>query len=193
MKELCITEPASNFIAIPEASSERRSFIPIGFLSPEIIASKKLYLIPTNSVFLFGVLSSTMHMAWVKTVSGRLKSDFQYSGSMVYNNFPWPMDATDAQRAKVEECASEVLAEREQFPGSTLADLYDPVSMPPRLAKAHEALDRAVDRCYRKEPFATDRLRVEFLFGLYEQLTAPLALDKKEKKPRPNITKSLSC
>ncbi|MCU0749800.1 MAG: hypothetical protein MUF13_09680, partial [Akkermansiaceae bacterium] len=91
-------------------------------------------------------------------------------------------DATEAQRSKVEEAAKAVLSAREQFPASTLADLYDPISMPPALAKAHEALDRAVDRCYRKEPFQTDRQRVEYLFGLYEQLTAPLAVEKKPKK-----------
>ena len=177
-----ISQPAIPCLAIPEVSSENRPYIPIGFISPSVIASNKLYLIPTSSHLDFGVLSSAMHMAWIKTVSGRLESRFQYSGSMVYNTFPWPMGATDAQRAKVEECAREVLAAREQFPGSTLADLYDPVSMPPRLAKAHEALDRAVDRCYRKDPFATDRQRVEYLFALYEQLTAPLAVEKKVKK-----------
>jgi hypothetical protein len=92
----------------------------------------------------------------------------------VFNNFPWPTDAIDAQRLKVEACAQAVLAAREQFPGSTLADLYDPISMPPVLAKAHADLDRAVDRCYRKESYLTDRQRVEYLFALYEELTAPL-------------------
>ena len=115
-----------------------------------------------------------MHMAWMRQVAGRLKSDYRYSAGLVYNNFPWPTDATDAQRLKVEECAQTVLAARAQFPGSTLADLYDPVSMPPVLAKAHADLDRAVDRCYRKDPFLTDRQRVEYLFALYEQLAAPL-------------------
>jgi hypothetical protein len=177
-----ISQPTTTFIAIPEVSSERRSYIPIGFLEPDIIASNKLYVIPTKSEFLLGLLSSAMHMSWVKTVSGRLKSDFQYSGSMVYNTFPWPTDATDPQRLKVEEAAQAVLDAREQFSGSTLADLYDPVSMPPKLAKAHEQLDRAVDRCYRKEPFETDRQRVEYLFALYEQLAAPLV--PKPKKPR---------
>jgi hypothetical protein len=177
-----ISQPTTKFIAIPEVSSERRSYIPIGFLTPEIIASNKLYLIPTDSIFLLGVLSSAMHMAWVKTVSGRLKSDFQYSGSMVYNNFPWPMESTDTQRAKVEEAADAVLAAREAYPNSTLADLYDPVSMPPNLAKAHQQLDQAVDRCYRKDPFTSDRQRVEYLFGLYEALSAPLT--KPAKKPR---------
>jgi hypothetical protein len=100
----------------------------------------------------------------------------------VFNNFPWPTDATDAQRLKVEESAQAVLAAREQFPGSTLADLYDPVSMPPVLAKAHADLDRAVDRGYRKEAFLTDRQRVEYLFGLYEQLTAPLVREGKKTR-----------
>jgi hypothetical protein len=103
---------------------------------------------------------------------------------MVYNTFPWPTDAADAQRLKVEECAQAILAAREQFPGSTLADLYDPVSMPPVLAKAHADLDRAVDRCYRKEAFLTDRQRVEFLFALYEQLAAPLVREGDRKKKR---------
>lgn len=113
-----------------------------------------------------------------------MKSDFQYSATIVYNNFPWPIDATDVQKSKVEEAAKAVLSAREQFPASTLADLYDPISMPPVLAKAHEALDRAVDRCYRKEPFQTDRQRVEYLFALYEQLTAPLAVEKKAKNSK---------
>jgi hypothetical protein len=100
----------------------------------------------------------------------------------VFNNFPWPTDAIDAQRLKVEESAQAVLAAREQFPGSTLADLYDPISMPPVLAKAHADLDRAVDRCYRIELFLTDRQRVEYLFGLYEQLTTPLVREGKKTR-----------
>ena len=115
-------------------------------------------------------------------MGGRLKSDYRYSAKLVYNNFPWPLDATDEQKAKVEELAQAVLNARAQFPGSTLADLYDPMAMPPVLAKAHEALDRAVERCYRKEPFASDRQRVEYLFALYEKLTAPLAMREKKKR-----------
>jgi hypothetical protein len=97
-----ISQPAISCLAIPEVSSENRPYIPIGFIPPSVIASNKLYLIPTSSHLDFGVLSSAMHMAWVKTVSGRLESRFQYSGSMVYNTFPWPASATDAQRMKVE-------------------------------------------------------------------------------------------
>ena len=121
-------------------------------------------------------------MAWVRYVCGRLESRYRYSSGIVYNNFPWPQDATDAQKVKVEEAAQAVLNARETFPDATLADLYDPVSMPPPLVKAHHALDRAVDRCYRKEPFASDRARVEFLFALYEKLTAPLLPATKAKR-----------
>jgi hypothetical protein len=176
--------PKCPYLVIPEVSSERRQYIPIGFMKPsDGICSNKVRMLPNATLFHFGVLTSSMHMSWVRLVTGRLESRFQYSVKLVYNNYPWPESATDAQRGKVEEAAQAVLAAREQFPGSTLADLYDPVTMPPKLAKAHEQLDRAVDRCYRKEPFLTDRQRVEFLFSLYEQLAAPLvAPPKKQRK-----------
>lgn len=176
-----IAQPDTDYLLIPRVSSERRPYIPTGFMSAEAIAGD-VQLIANATFFHFGILTSNMHMAWVRQVSGRLKSDFRYGKDIVYNNFPWPMHATEAQRTRVEEAAQAVLAAREKFPASTLADLYDPVTMPPVLAKAHEALDRAVDRCYRKEPFTSDRQRVEYLFALYEQLTAPLAVEKKSKK-----------
>ncbi len=179
-----ISQPTTNYILIPEVSSERRKFIPIGFLSPDIISANTNFLIPSASRYLFGILTSTMHMAWMRTVGGRLKSDYRYSGSMVYNNFPWPESATTAQRMVVETTAQAVLDVRKQFPDSTLADLYDPVLMPSPLAKAHAELDRAVDRCYRKEPFLSERARVEFLFQLYEKLTAPLLAAAKAKRAR---------
>jgi hypothetical protein len=138
-------------------------------------------------MFLFGVLSSLVHMAWVRMVGGRLESRFQYSGSMVYNTFPWPRPMPE-QRAKVEACAAAVLAARKPHlpPGgmNTLADLYDPLTMPPALSKAHADLDRAVERCYRPEPFRSDRERVEHLFRLYEQLTSPLLPASPLKKSR---------
>ncbi len=117
-----------------------------------------------------------MHMAWVRQVCGRLKSDYRYSAKLVYNNYPWPESPTGKQLAAVEKAAQAVLDAREEYlaKGSTLADLYDPLAMPPRLVKAHAALDRAVDRCYRRQPFTSERQRVEFLFALYEKLTAPL-------------------
>jgi len=134
-------------------------------------------LVPNATLYHFGVLTSVMHMAWVRTVAGRLKSDYRYSVKLVYNNFPWPT-AGDAQRRRVEDAARAVLAAREpHLPPrgmSTLADLYDPLAMPRDLARAHGELDRAVERCYRPEAFQSDRERVEFLFRLYEQLTAPL-------------------
>ncbi len=127
-------------------------------------------------------------MAWVKQVCGRIKSDIRYSNTLVYNNYPWPQEATDAQKAKVEECAQAVLDARQPFldAGQTLADLYDPLTMPGVLLKAHQALDRAVDRCYRKEAFENDRQRVEFLFALYQKLTAPLIPATKPARGRRN-------
>jgi hypothetical protein len=172
-----IRQPSSNYLLIPKVSSETRAYIPVGFLPPKIIASGSALVMPKATNFEFGVISSAMHMAWVRTVGGRLESRYQYSSNIVYNNFPWPMDATPAQRTKVEECAGRVLEARKDYldNGATLADLYDPLYMPAPLLKAHQALDRAVDRCYRKKPFQTERERVEFLFQLYEQITAPLA------------------
>ena len=193
------SQPASSYVAVPEVSSENRTYIPIAFLPPSVIASNKLYLIESSDVYLFGMLSSAMHMAWVKVVAGRLESRFQYSGTMVYNTFPWPDGVTEAQKNKVRAAADEVLQQRVENgdgrlgflpkPNSrgwrcTLADLYDPVAMPPSLSKAHTELDRAVDRCYRKEPFPSDRARVEYLFQLYEQLTAPLLPVTKGKRAR---------
>lgn len=127
-------------------------------------------------------------MAWVRQVCGRLESRYRYSAKLVYNNFPWPQAVTEKQKAAVETAAQNVLDARKEFPDATLADLYDPVAMPPKLVKAHAELDRAVDRCYRAEPFPSDRHRVEYLFALYEQLTAPLAMAKKPKRPRNSKT-----
>lgn len=125
-----------------------------------------------------------MHMAWVRQVCGRLESRYRYSAGLVYNNFPWPERTTDKQRAAVETKAQAVLDARQQFPDATLADLYDPLAMPPALAKAHAELDRAVDLCYRPEKFESDRQRVEYLFALYEKLTAPLLPAAKAIRPR---------
>lgn len=171
-----ISQPCTHYIAIPEVSGERRSYIPIGFLEPGIIASNKLYIIDQPSVYLFGVLQSSMHMAWMRQVAGRLGSSYQYSGSIVYNTFPWPQNP-DTKRVKtVEAAAQKVLDVRKKFQdeGATLADLYDPLTMPPALVKAHAELDKAVDLCYRPQPFTSELQRVQFLFNLYEQLVAPL-------------------
>ena len=171
-------QPTSNFLAIPEVSSENREYIPIGFLDPSIVPSNKLQIVPNANFFLFGIVTSLMHMAWVRTVCGRLKSDYSYSPAVLHN-FPLPESPTDAQKAAVEQAAQGVLDARARFPDQTLADLYDPLAMPKPLRDAHRALDRAVDRCYRKNPFDSERARVEFLFDLYQKLTAPLTTAKK--------------
>lgn len=166
--------PPSLYLLIPRHSSERRKYIPIGYVEPEILAGDSCLIVSDTTPYHFGILSSAMHMAWVKQVCGRLKSDFRYSASLVYNNYPWPDAPSAKQRATVEAAAHAILDARKKFPDATLADLYDPLSMPPVLVKAHAELDRAVDICYRPQPFQNDRQRVEYLFALYEKLTAPL-------------------
>ena len=147
-----------------------------------VIGSNLVLLVPNATPYHFGVLSSTMHMAWVRQVGGRLESRYRYSNNLVYNNYPWPEKPTAKQRAAVEEAAQAVLATRKKFPNSTFADLYDPLAMPPALVKAHAELDRAVDLCYRPQPFQNDRQRVEHLFALYGKLTAPLIATPRKKR-----------
>lgn len=165
--------PERPFLVIPQVSSERRDYAPIGWLEPPTIPSDKLRLLQDATLWDFGILTSTMHMAWMRSITGRMKSDYMYSVGVVYNTFPWP-DTTPAQRAKVEALAQAVLDARAAHPTSNLADLYDPDTMPANLRRAHAALDLAVDRLYRPAPFATDRDRVEHLFGRYEALVNPL-------------------
>ncbi|MCH8879597.1 MAG: class I SAM-dependent DNA methyltransferase [Planctomycetes bacterium] len=169
-----IRQPDSPYLLVPKVSSERREYIPIGFMPPDVIASGSTLIVPDATAYEFGILHSAMHMAWVRQVCGRMKSDYQYSARLVYNNYPWPDSPTDAQKQRIEQAAQAVLDARAQFPDATLADLYDPLSMPAALRRAHNALDRAVDRCYRRQPFPDERRRFEFLFERYERLTAPL-------------------
>ena len=177
-----IRQPEKRYLAIPEVSSERRKYIPIGFLEPIIIASNRLKLIPNATVFHFGVLTSIMHMAWVKYTCGRLKSDFTYSNKIVYNNYPWPENPSEKQIKAIETAAQNVLDARLQFPNSSLADLYDPLTMPPVLVKAHNDLDKAVDLAYRPQAFTSEANRMVFLFELYEKYTANLFTKEKVKK-----------
>jgi hypothetical protein len=181
-----IRQPFTDYLLIPSVSSERRHYIPVGFLPPEVIASNLCLTISNATLYHFGILSSAMHMAWVRQVCGRLKSDFRYSAKLVYNNYPWPQEASEEKRAAVESAAQKVLDVREKYTakGSTLADLYDPLYMPADLLKAHQALDRAVDRCYRGKKFENERERLEFLFALYERLTSPLMPEEKKKRNR---------
>lgn len=179
-----IRRPVADYLALPEVSSERRKYIPMAMVSKDVICSNKIQFIAGATLWHFGVLTSELHMAWTKQVCGRLKSDVSYSSTLVYNNYPWPEHPTKAQRAAVEREAQAVLDARARHPNSSLADLYEPGTAPD-LVKAHARLDRAVERCYRPEPFNSDRERVEFLFALYEKLTAPLlpAL-KTPRRPR---------
>ncbi len=181
-----IRQPNSEYLLIPGVSSENRKYIPIGFLNKNIIASDLVRTIPNATLYLFGVVTSHIHMTWVKYVCGRLKSDFRYSNSLVYNNFPWPEAPTEKQTRAVEEAAQAVLDARLQFPNSSLADLYDPNTMPPVLVKAHQQLDKAVDLCYRPQPFPNETKRIEFLFELYDRYTAGLFVKEKKKKKLKN-------
>nr|WP_301927823.1 DNA methyltransferase [Ferruginibacter sp.] len=164
-----IRQPHSDYLLIPGVSSENRKYIPVGFLSKDIIASDLARTIPTATLFSFGIITSLMHMTWMKYVCGRLKSDYRYSNNLVYNNYPWPENPTDKQKGTVEKAAEQVLNARAQFPDSSLADLYDPNIMPPILVKAHQQLDKAVDICYGTKAFASEAKRMEFLFELYER------------------------
>jgi len=176
-------QPSTNYLVIPEVSSINRNYIPIGFLSPEIICSNKLQIISNASLWMFGVLQSNMHMTWTRYICGRMKSDFSYS-PQVYHNFPWPENLTDKQKEVVEKAAQQVLDARLQFPKSSLADLYDPNTMPPALVKAHQQLDKAVDLCYRPQPFINETKRIEFLFELYDNYTAGLFVKEGKKKKK---------
>ncbi|MFZ4477151.1 MAG: type IIL restriction-modification enzyme MmeI, partial [Saprospiraceae bacterium] len=180
-------QPNTDYLLIPSVSSENRKYIPIGYLDSSKVVSNLAFALPNASLFLFGLVSSEMHMAWVRQVCGRLESRFRYSNTIVYNNYPFPLNSTNVQKQKVEAAAQAVLDVRAQYPNSSLADLYDPLTMPPDLVKAHQALDKAVDLCYRSQAFTSELNRIEFLFGLYEQYTAPM-FGGGEKKGKKNKT-----
>jgi len=179
-----IRQPKSRYIVIPRHSSEQRKYVPFGYFEPAVIIHDSCTALPNASPYHFGVLSSNMHMAWMRQICGRIKSDYRYSSGLVYNNFPWPENTTAKKKTAVETKAQAVLDARARHTLSTLADLYDPVSMPADLVKAHADLDRAVDQCYRSKPFTSDRQRVEFLFALYEHYTAPLLPVEKKRRMR---------
>ena len=169
------TVPDTPFLIVPQVSSERREYVPIGWLEPPIIPSEKLRLLPDATVTDFALLTSAMHMAWMRAVTGRMKSDYMYSVGVVYNTFPLPPGFADADTSVLEPLAQVVLHARAAHPDATLAELYDPDLMPPNLRRAHQRLDRAVDRLYRRKRFTSERERVEYLFALYERMQAPLA------------------
>ena len=172
------------FLVLPNTSSERREYVPIGWLTPDVIANQKLRILSDATLGHFGLLTSAMHMAWMRTVTGRMKSDYMYSVGVVYNTFPIPPEGMDLE--SLDRLAQGVLDARAVHPDATLADLYDPDFMPPNLRGAHQALDRAVDRLYRPRKFSSERERVEHLFALYERMRAPLtaAIKKKTRRKR---------
>ncbi len=167
-----IRQPETDYILIPRHSSENRSYIQLGFLKRSDIVADSCLAVRNAKLFHFGVLSSSLHMAWVRSVCGRIKSDYRYSAGIVYNNFPWPENLTDKQQQAIETFAQAVLDARAAFPDSTLADLYDTLTMPPALVKAHQKLDAAVDAAYSKKKFTGDTDRVAFLFERYQELTS---------------------
>ncbi len=179
-----IRDFGKTFIVVPRVSSENRKYIPMGFFDRNNIVSDTMLAITNGTLYNFGVLISEMHMAWVKYTCGRLKSDYRYSKNIVYNNYPWPKEPSKKNKNKVKEKAQKVLDIRDEFPESSLADLYDPLTMPSNLVKAHQELDKAVDLCYRPQAFKNETSRIEYLFELYNEYTAPLFKKDKKRKIR---------
>lgn len=165
------TKNPDNFILVPRVSSERRPYVPMGFFSESTISTDSNQMIPNASLYEFGILTSEMHNDWMRTVAGRLKSDYRYSASLVYNTFPWP-ETNDEQKKYIESLAKEIILIRQDYEleGLTLADMYDPEKMPKELLEAHLSLDKAVEKLYRDKPFKDASERLEFLFSRYEEL-----------------------
>lgn len=179
--------PQTPFLVVPESSSERRDYAPIGWLEPPTVPSNLVRIITDASLPLFAILTSTMHMCWLRAIGGRLKSDYRYSIGLVYNTFPLP-PSSEAELSKLAQLAQAVLDARSSHNGATLADLYDPDLMPTNLRKAHQTLDKAVDKLYRKGGFSSDSERLEHLLGLYEKMTIPLATNTSTKSTRRRAT-----
>lgn len=195
-------QPSTGFLLLPKVSSENRQYLPVGFMGPEIVANGSALVVAQANMADFAVLQSAMHMAWMRASCGRLESRYQYSAGIVYNNFPWPdlpelaadfatgatpiasgpapsPSPSQKKRATIEAAAQSVLDARASFPEASLADLYDPLAMPPTLTKAHQQLDKAVDAAYAYKGQPDDASRVAFLFGLYEQMTSAFSNPKK--------------
>jgi len=176
-----IRQPVTNYVMIPLNTSGNRKYIPLDFLTKNDIANNSTSVLHNANLYHFGVLMSLMHMTWVNYVCGRLKGDYRFSNEIVYNNFPWPNNPTTPKMQQVEEYAQKVIDIRKKYANASLADLYDPLSMPPDLSKAHNALDKAVDKCYRSQPFTSELNRIEFLFDLYEKYLNGMFNEKKKK------------
>ena len=177
-----IKQPKSRYLALPIVSSERREYIPIAYLEPNVISGNKLFCVPNALLSDFAIMTSSMHMAWMRAVCGRMKSDYSYSNSIVYNNFVWAGDLTEVQIKKITETAQGILDARNLYPNASLADLYDPLTMPVELVKAHQANNKAVDEAYGYKGGDDDASRVAFLFKRYEELTSLLPATAVKKK-----------
>ena len=180
-----IRQPSTRYIALPRVSSERRFYIPIGFLEADVIAGDKVYVVASGSLTIFSILTSTMHMAWMRTVCGRMKSDYSYSNTIAYNNLPFPNFDKDGLIVELELTGNNILNSRLLYPNASLADLYDELTMPIELVKAHEANNKAVDKAYGYTGADDDASRVAFLFKRYEELTSllpPTVVKKKRVK-----------
>lgn len=179
------------YLLVPSVSSERRRYIPIGFLTNDTVTSNLCLIIPNATLYHFGVLTSLMHNAWMRQVCGRLESRYRYSKDIVYNNFPFPKGPGNKLIEKVERAAKGILDTRAKFPDSNLADLYDPLTMPKELLDAHRANDEAVDACYGSKRFKNELERLEFLFDLYRQYTDPLMqiAEKEETRAKRKLRK----
>ena len=180
-------QSTSDYLAIPKVSSESREYIPIAFCSKDIISGDKLFNVSNATLFHFGIITSKMHMAWMRATCGRLESRYSYSNTIVYNNYPWPENPNKNQIQQIKEKAQKILDVRASFPNNSLADLYDPITMPPALTKVHDELDKAVDLAYRPQPFISEAKRMEFLFELYEKYTADLFTKTKVKVKKVKI------
>lgn len=170
-----------HYLLIPRVTSERRDYVPIGFLPADVITSNANLMVPGASPYEFGILTSEMHNDWMRTVAGRLESRYRYSATIVYNTFPWP-ETSEPKRKAIEALAEEILLVREDYPSKTLSELYDPDKMPQPLLDAHKALDRAVEKLYRDRPFRDASERLEHLFARYEKLIAEEKAQKPAKK-----------
>ncbi len=178
--------PTDAYLVFPRHSSENRKILPLGFFDQKYLAGDANLIATGASLFHFGILTSSTHNAWIRATCGRLESRYRYSKDIVYNNFPWPDSPSASQKQKIESAAKAVLDARAEFPQSSLADLYDPLTMPPVLVKAHQKLDAAVDAAYGKRTFKNDAERVAFLFELYQRYTSLLPVESvKTKRPRP--------
>jgi hypothetical protein len=174
-----VRQPNTDYLLIPRVSSEKRNYIPVGFMSENVIAGDTCLVIPNATLYEFGVITSAMHMAWMRYVCGRLEMRYRYSASIVYNNFPWP-SPTEKQRAVIESAAKDVLDARKIYPELSLASLYEPNTMIPELVKAHQKLDKAVEKAYSRK-FDDDNQRVAYLFELYQDLSGELFKEEKKR------------